>query len=100
MAYRPVEVVEVVAWGDRVGAVALDPATNYYVFEYSPTWQSRGIQLAPTTMPLGQSRYVFPALPVETFHRLPALIADALPDAFGNALTTAYLVAEGVPTRA
>lgn len=51
-------------------------------------------------MPLGQSRYVFPALPVETFHRLPALIADALPDAFGNALTTAYLVAEGVPTRA
>ena len=51
-------------------------------------------------MPLDQSRYVFPALPAETFHRLPAMLADALPDAFGNALTTAYLVGEGVPTRA
>jgi serine/threonine-protein kinase HipA len=100
MAYQPVEVVEVLAWGDRVGAVALDPATGYYVFEYAPNWRVRDIELAPTTMPLGQSRYVFPALPVETFHRLPAMLADALPDAFGNALTTAYLVSEGVPTSA
>ena len=88
------------AWGERIGAVALDPATGYYVFEYAPAWQARGIELAPTTMPLDQSRYVFPALPAETFHRLPAMLADALPDAFGNALTTAYLVGEGVPTRA
>ncbi len=100
MAYQPVDVVEVLAWGDRVGAVALDPATGYYVFEYAPTWQASGIELAPTTMPLDQSRYVFPALPVETFHRLPAMLADSLPDAFGNALTTAYLVGEGVSTSA
>ena len=100
MAYRPVEVVEVRAWGDRVGAVALDPATGYYVFEYAPDWQARRLELAPTTMPLTGSRYVFPSLAVETFHRLPAMLADSLPDAFGNALTTAYLVGEGVPTRA
>jgi serine/threonine-protein kinase HipA len=100
MAFLPVDVVEVLAWGNRVGAVALDPATGYYVFEYAPAWQARGIELAPTTMPLDQSRYVFPTLPVETYHRLPALLADALPDAFGNALTTAYLVSEGVPTSA
>jgi serine/threonine-protein kinase HipA len=43
---------------------------------------------------------VFPGLPVDTFQRLPAMLADALPDAFGNALTTAYLVSEGVPTTA
>jgi serine/threonine-protein kinase HipA len=100
MAYRPVDVVEVVAWDNRVGAVALEPATGYYVFEYAPRWQARGIELAPTTMPLGQNRYVFPALAVETFQRLPAMLADALPDTFGNALTTAYLVGEGVPTTA
>jgi len=100
MAYSPVEVVEVRAWGDRVGAVALDPTSGYYVFEYAPRWQARGIELAPTTMPLSESRHVFRALPVETYHRLPAMLADALPDAFGNALTTAYLVAEGVPTGA
>jgi serine/threonine-protein kinase HipA len=100
MAYLPVEVVEVRAWGDRVGAVALDPASGYYVFEYAPAWQARGVELAPTTMPLSQPRHVFPTLPVDTFHRLPAMLADALPDAFGNALTTAYLAAEGVPATA
>jgi serine/threonine-protein kinase HipA len=100
MAYQPVGAVEVLAWNDRVGAIALDPATGCYVFEYAPSWQVQGIELAPTTMPLYQSRYVFPALSVETFYRLPAMIADALPDAFGNALTTAYLVGQGVPTSA
>lgn len=100
MAYRTVEVIEVLAWGDRVGAAALDPASGYYVFEYAPAWQARGIELAPTTMPLDRSRYVFPALPIETFQRLPPMLADALPDAFGNALTTAYLVGEGVATSA
>ncbi len=96
MAYLPVDVVEVRAWGERVGAVALDPASGYYVFEYAPAWLARGIELAPTTMPLGRGRFVFPTLPVQTFQRLPSLLADALPDAFGNALTTAYLAAEGV----
>jgi serine/threonine-protein kinase HipA len=100
MVYRPVDVIEVRAWGDRVGAVALDPTTGYYVFEYSPAWRARGPELAPTTMPLDGNRYVFPALPTETFHRLPAMLADSLPDAFGNALTTAYLVGEGIPTGA
>ena len=100
MAYIPVDVVEVRAWGQRVGAVALDPATGFYVFEYAPQWQASGVELAPTTMPLGTAAHVFPALATDTFHRLPALLADALPDDFGNALTTAYLVAEGVASGA
>lgn len=97
MAYNAVDVVEVLAWGRTVGAVALDPASGFYVFEYTPEWRRSGIELAPTTMPVHTAAHVFPALPVETFYRLPALLADALPDAFGNALTTAYLVNEGVP---
>jgi serine/threonine-protein kinase HipA len=100
MAYLPIDVVEVRAWGDRVGAVALDPASGYYAFEYAPGWEARRIELAPTTMPLGRGPYVFPALPVGTFQRLPAMLADALPDAFGNALTTAYLAAQGVAASA
>lgn len=99
MAYVPVDVVEVRAWGRRVGAVALDPASGFYVFEYAPAWQAGGIELAPTTMPLGTSKYVFPGLP-DVFHRLPAMLADALPDAFGSALTTAYLANLGVAARA
>lgn len=96
MAYQPVDAVEVTTWGMRVGAVALDPASGFYAFEYYPDWIARGIELAPLTMPARAGVSVFPALAEATFHRLPALLADSLPDDFGNALIDAWLAAQGV----
>jgi serine/threonine-protein kinase HipA len=98
MPYEPVGVVEVRCWDRRVGAVALDERSGFYAFEYDRAWLSRGIELAPTTMPAkGASQpFLFPTLPIPTYNRLPALVADSLPDDFGNALTTAYLANEGV----
>jgi serine/threonine-protein kinase HipA len=96
MAYQPVDAVEVSVWGMRVGAVALDPASGYYAFEYFPDWIVRGIELAPLTLPSRPGVRVFPSLPEATFHRLPALLADSLPDDFGNALIDAWLAAQGV----
>jgi serine/threonine-protein kinase HipA len=96
MPYVPVDVIEVSAWGRQVGAVALDPGTGFYAFEYSPQWITSSFDLAPTTMPVRAQPYVFPALPLETFHRLPALLADALPDAFGSALIEKELTSQGV----
>ena len=97
MAYTPVDAVEVRAWGEPVGAVALDPGTGFYAFEYFPSWRG---DLAPALMPLGGGPYVFPGLAVDTFHRLPAMLADALPDDFGNALIDAWLATHGVPRQA
>ncbi|NEM89818.1 type II toxin-antitoxin system HipA family toxin [Galbitalea soli] len=96
MSYQPVDAVEVSAWGHRVGVVAPDPGLGFYVFEYYPDWIARGIELAPLTMPARRGRWVFPALPEATFHRLPALLADSLPDDFGNALIDAWLAGQGV----
>src|SRR5690606_21564891 len=56
MAYIPVDAVEVRAWGQPVGAVALDPATGYYAFEYYPGY---GVDLAPGVMAPGGGPYVF-----------------------------------------
>jgi len=94
--YRAVDLIEVRAWGATVGGVSVDPGLGYYVFEYDPKWQARGIELAPLTMPVAQPVHVFPLLPETTFKRLPAMLADALPDDFGNALIDAYLAREGV----
>ena len=96
--YKPVEAIEVRIWGQRVGAVALDPKLGYYAFEYAPAFVRSGIELAPLTMPLGSARqpFVFPTLPEITFLRLPGLVADALPDAFGNNLIDAWMAAQGV----
>jgi serine/threonine-protein kinase HipA len=98
MPYQPVDVIEVRCWGSRVGAVALDERSGFYVFEYERAWANAGVELAPTTMPTtGTERtFVFPTLPPDTYHRLPSMVADSLPDDFGNALTTAYLANEGV----
>ncbi|GAA4666197.1 type II toxin-antitoxin system HipA family toxin [Frondihabitans cladoniiphilus] len=96
MPYTPVSAVEVTAWGARVGAVAPDPRLGAYVFEYYPDWVARGVELAPVHLPIARRRHVFPALPEATFHRLPALLADALPDDFGNAIIDAWLARQGI----
>jgi serine/threonine-protein kinase HipA len=96
--YKPVELIEVWIWGERVGAVAQDPRTGFYAFEYDPLFVRNGIELAPLFMPLRKSNepFVFPNLPEESYHRLPALLADALPDSFGNILIDAWLTEQGI----
>ncbi len=98
MPYQPVDVVEIRCWGTRVGAVALDQQSGFYAFEYEPAWANAHIELAPSTMPTegSQRTFIFPTLSTHTFYRLPAMLADSLPDDFGNALTTAYLANQGV----
>jgi serine/threonine-protein kinase HipA len=90
-------VVEVFIWGESVGAVAADPNASAYTFAYRPEWLRRGIELAPRMMPVGEGARprVFPNLPEATFHGLPGLLADALPDDFGNAVINAWMQANG-----
>lgn len=76
----------------------MDPGLGYYAFEYAPAFRRSGIELAPLTMPLSAARepFAFPDLPDFTYKRLPALLADALPDDFGNALIDAWMATQGV----
>ncbi len=37
--YQTVQQIEVRIWGQLVGAVALDPAIGYHVFEYARLWR-------------------------------------------------------------
>jgi serine/threonine-protein kinase HipA len=86
---------EVRLWGSRIGAVFLDEDSDVAVFEYDPLFARSGIQVSPLTMPLGPERYRFPALNPYTFHGLPGLLADSLPDRYGNALIDAWLAGQG-----
>jgi len=100
--YRPVRAVEVMAWGKRVGAVALEPKLGFYAFEYDPDFVRTGVELAPFSMPLAGATepFVFPSLPPLTYQRLPAALADSLPDDFGNALIDAWMATHGVASAA
>lgn len=86
---------EVWLWGTRIGAVTLPEGERFASFEYDPDFRRSGIELSPLTMPLGRQVYRFPALALESFHGLPGLLADTLPDKYGNALIDAWLATQG-----
>lgn len=96
--FKPVQAIEVRIWGKTVGAVALAPNLGYYAFEYDSRFIKSGIELAPFAMPLSEARepFVFVDLPELSFKRLPALLADTLPDDFGNALIDAWMAGKGI----
>jgi serine/threonine-protein kinase HipA len=91
MVTEPVDVAEVHLWDRQIGAVAWDAETELGTFEYDPEFLSSNIQVAPLTMPLGPGQFRFPALSKDTYHGLPGLLADSLPDRFGNLVVDAWL---------
>lgn len=88
-------IAEVRLWGRTIGAVVIDGGRDYAAFEFTPEFSASGIEVSPITMPLGTRVYEFPELPRPTFHGLPGLLADSLPDRFGNALIDAWLATQG-----
>jgi serine/threonine-protein kinase HipA len=68
---------------------------DYATFQFTPEFVDSGIQVSPVTMPLSRQIYEFPELPRRTFLGLPGLLADSLPDRFGNALIDAWLATQG-----
>jgi len=88
-------VAEVRLWGSRIGAVLLEDDTDVATFEYDPDFQRSGIELSPVVMPLSDQVHQFPGLSLDTFHGLPGLLADSLPDRFGNAVIDAWLATQG-----
>jgi len=82
-------------WGKDIGAVSWIEERGVGVFQYMPEFVPSDIQLAPIMMPLGPNPYEFPALPRDAFKGLPGLLADSLPDKFGNALIDTWLAAQG-----
>lgn len=98
--YKHVAAVEVHLWGMHIGSVALDPTYGYYVFAYTPEFAARGIEPAPLHMPVvADELYLFTDLPQATYQRLPAMLSDALPDDFGNALINRYMADQGIAAR-
>lgn len=92
---RRVEVAEVVLWNRVIGAIAWDEARGHANFEYAPEFLRSRIQLAPLTMPLKRGIFSFPQLSRVTYHGMPGLIADSLPDKFGNAIIDQWLASQG-----
>ena len=86
---------EILIWGNSIGAAAWDAERKLAVFEYASDFLESGIELAPLTMPLGGRVFSFPELSKETYQGMPGMLADSLPDKFGNLLIDEWLVRVG-----
>jgi serine/threonine-protein kinase HipA len=92
-------------WGQQVGAVAWDDQTGLASFEYDTTFKNLNWELSPLKMPINSGRGVFsfPELKqgkndlYDTFKGLPGLLADVLPDRYGNELINLWLAQQGRP---
>lgn len=85
-------------WNKRVGAVSWDPERRLASFEYDSGFSTNAWDIAPVNMPLEQSDviYSFPELiGTGTFKGLPGLLADILPDRYGNTLINTWLARNG-----
>ena len=86
----------VTLWGREIGAVSVAAAGAVPVFQYRPEFVRSGVELSPVHMPLRTTPYSFAALNRdEAFHGLPGLLADALPDRWGQTLINVWLDAQG-----
>jgi serine/threonine-protein kinase HipA len=88
-------IAKVELWGRTIGAVSLDEGREVAAFQYDAEFARSGIEVSPLSMPLSERVYEFPALARAAFHGLPGLLADSLPDKFGNALIDAWLATQG-----
>ena len=91
-------------WGQVVGAVLWDPIQEIASFQYTPEFVKNGYELSPFKMPLDTQRiYSFielrniQATEENTFNGLPGLLADVLPDKYGNRLINTWLALQGRP---
>lgn len=97
---RKVDTALVKLWGDTVGAVSWLDDRAYGIFEYDRDFLKKGLDVSPIHMGLDDARnsdgiFSFPSLNKDTFLGLPGMLADALPDKFGNSIIDAWLARNG-----
>lgn len=91
---KNVNTVRVKMWGTTVGYLHQDD-NGMVGFQYDEEFLKSNIEISPIKMPLSTVTYTFPALPEQTFHGLPGMVADSLPDKFGNIVINRYLESQG-----
>lgn len=100
MAAQSTDTALVKIWDETVGAVSWDRSRGCAVFEYDPGFPGKSLDLSPRMMSIndalaGNTIFEFRTLSRETFMGLPGLLADSLPDKFGNRVIDAWLSRRG-----
>ena len=89
------EAAEVFLWGRRIGVVSRIEGKPFAAFAYDSAFCESGIEPSPLMMPNATGAYSFPNLSLMSFHGLPGMLSDSVPDKFGNAVIGVWLKSQG-----
>lgn len=80
--------LKVILWGEEIGRLAWDNRRRLAYFMYNPEWIRRGLNISPLVAPIDGARSLTPVWGEDAriYQKLPAFVADSLPDAWGNQL--------------
>lgn len=83
-----VQSLKVILWGEEIGRLAWDARRRLSYFMYNPTFLKEGLNISPLVAPVDGVRGLTPIWGEEAkiYQKLPAFVADSLPDAWGNQL--------------
>ena len=94
-------ILEVTLWGKKVGVLAWDKTSDTGIFEFYDSFTALNLNIAPLIMPLdslkrGERIFSFPDHQGKTYKGLPGMLADSLPDDFGNSIIDEYFTSKGL----
>lgn len=91
------EIVEVRLWGTTIGHLGYEPGqTELATFEYTAEFAQSGIQVSPLQMIAPTLIHSFADISQRTFKGLPGIVADSLPDKFGNQLIDLFMAERNI----
>ena len=95
-------VAEVRIWGKVVGYVSWDDRNRASSFEFDNQFLKAGLDISPIKMPVNKATpsNIYTGISTSeadylTYKGLPHVLTDSLPDAFGNSIVNAWLLAQG-----
>jgi serine/threonine-protein kinase HipA len=93
-------VATVSIWDNLIGYVTWDESRKHAIMEFDSSFVNQNLDISPVHMPLSQLKagnyvFSFPSLPYETYKGLPGMLADSLPDNYGNMLLNTFFARQG-----
>ncbi len=82
-----VQSLKVILWGEEIGRLAWDVKRRLSYFMYNPAFLKKGLNISPLAAPVdGVGLMPVWGEEAKIYQKLPAFLADSLPDAWGNQL--------------
>lgn len=96
-------VVKVKLWGMDVGFLSWEKKAGVAIFEYDPSFIERKLDIAPLTMsidsPRSRKQLPWNGDKDKLYQGLPTMIADSLPDKWGDSLFAAWIRDNNISTK-